>query len=116
MSMSTAPLAAPDLGLPKPLAKMRKVGTAELRETIGSVLGSLQEGLVVVNRTQPRAVLLPIDVFMRLVAEKNSSPALDFLTETYRQMAAASTAPAAQAAADAAFAAGPEVFAARPLQ
>lgn len=99
-----------------PTSGLRRLGTAELRDSFSGVISSLTESILVVNRSTPKAVLVPYEKYVELMAIKKADHPLDFLTDTYRQLAAASNTPAAQAAADEAFNATPEEFGRRPLK
>ena len=94
-----------------PVAGMRKFTTSALRNKMGNVIGYVtkrHERVLLTTHAKPQAVLIPYDQYLEMISSK--SPALEFLTAHYDDLAESMDMPAARASAKEAFGASPEAF------
>jgi prevent-host-death family protein len=92
---------------------MRKLTTSTLRNKVGEVIGFVTKGhesILLTTHAKPQAVLVPYDEYLEMVSAKSKSPALEFLTAHYDNLADSMDTPAARAGAKEAFAASTEAF------
>jgi prevent-host-death family protein len=111
--MPSSTLTSTNLQSLDPTAGLRKLTTSMLRNKIGEVIGSLTKGhesIVLTTHAKPQAVLVPYEEYLAMVSAKSRSPALEFLTTHYDDLAQSMDTPAARAGAKEAFDASAEAF------